>query len=240
MKKIILLFIVSLVFIPSLQAQITQGEADEIVKERLYYEVCNVTIHSNDNLQENFNITTSTGETIELEYPCWVYFAKYAGTTNHKYLIVKESDGNLLEVNALNDGGPNNLETWRFIQRVISFMDYPLSETMCIWANYEVFFDMGDEVVVMINNNEELEQYVSCAEASYPEIDFSKHTLLLVSRWWGSLGPLHDSKLSKTAENQYNLDLFLLSGYTVNTYIFMHFQIAKIPPDVVINLNLIH
>ncbi|MCL2246651.1 MAG: hypothetical protein FWC10_10535 [Lentimicrobiaceae bacterium] len=58
----------------------------------------------------------------------------------------------------------------------ISFTEYSLAETSCQWVNLPY-----DDKVLMINSNEELENYISCAEDSYPKIDFSKHTLLLAS-----------------------------------------------------------
>jgi hypothetical protein len=41
-----------------------------------------------------------------------VYYVNFTGTQNGKYLIVKENNGNLLEINTKNDNGPNNLTTW--------------------------------------------------------------------------------------------------------------------------------
>jgi len=58
----------------------------------------------------------------------------------------------------------------------ISFTEYSLLDTHCQWQNLPY-----DEKVIIINSNEELEKYISCTEDSYPAIDFSKHTLLLIS-----------------------------------------------------------
>jgi len=58
----------------------------------------------------------------------------------------------------------------------ISFTEYSLNETSCQWQNLPY-----DEKVIIINSSEELEKYISCAEGSYPVIDFSKHSLLLAS-----------------------------------------------------------
>jgi hypothetical protein len=58
----------------------------------------------------------------------------------------------------------------------IPFTEYALDETSCQWKNLPY-----DEKVILINSNEALENYISCTEGSYPVIDFSKNSLLLVS-----------------------------------------------------------
>ena len=55
---------------------------------------------------------TSAGEEIELDYSCWVYYIRYAEAASGSYLIVKASNGNLLEVNVKNDAGPDDLPQW--------------------------------------------------------------------------------------------------------------------------------
>jgi hypothetical protein len=129
-----------------------------------------------------FEITTSTGEVLELDYPAWVYYISYAGETVGKYLIVKESNGNLLEINTKKDEGPSDLEIWRFVTFEIPFEKYSLKGTSCKWTNLSYPYQFHDDAeLIIINSNEELENHVSCIEGSYPEIDFSKHTLLLVN-----------------------------------------------------------
>jgi len=58
----------------------------------------------------------------------------------------------------------------------ISFEEYSLEGTQCQWKNVP----FNDKVVV-INNEEELEKYLSCSEDTYPSIDFNRHALLLAS-----------------------------------------------------------
>ena len=58
----------------------------------------------------------------------------------------------------------------------IPFTEYALEETSCKWKNLPY-----DDKVIIVNSNAELENYISGAGGSYPEIDFSKNTLLLVS-----------------------------------------------------------
>jgi len=116
MKKLFLLILAPFVLLSTLSAQITQKEADSIVKQRLVGETKPYTVYAKNDVQsEGYTVITTTGETLELEYPCWVYFVKYEGETIGKYLIVKESNGNSLEINTKKDNGPNNLNKWRFV-----------------------------------------------------------------------------------------------------------------------------
>jgi len=60
------------------------------------------------------------------------------------------------------------------------YEEYSLSETLCHWKNFQPTAYNGYEIII-INSNEHLEQYISCAGSNYPEMDFSKSSLLLVS-----------------------------------------------------------
>jgi len=114
MKKIFLLLAASLICLTTISAQVSQEEADQIVIDRMSDETSDFTIYAKDGVQTTFEVITATGETLELNYPCWVYYVNFADETNGKYLIVKESNGNLLEVNAKNDG----LEGWRTVPNI--------------------------------------------------------------------------------------------------------------------------
>jgi len=121
MKKILLLIALPFVFILTLTAQISREHADQIVIEHLGVQSSDFTIYSKDTVQvDGFTVVTSIGEVFELEYSCWVYYVHFAEKTNNKYLIVKESNGNLLEVNTKNDTSMNDPEEWR----VVSFINH--------------------------------------------------------------------------------------------------------------------
>jgi len=107
---------VPLMFCFSLSAQITKEEADSIVIERMYAETKPCTIYAKEEVQTGFEITTATSEVLELDYSCWVYYVNFTEIHNSKYLIVRTSNGNLLEVNAKNDDVPD-LEEWRILER---------------------------------------------------------------------------------------------------------------------------
>ena len=121
MKKLLLLIFLPLIYSFSLSAQITQEQADEIVKERMQSELKFFTLHAKEEVQTGFEIITSIGETLELNYPCWVYYANYPGETG-KYLIVKTNNGNLLEVNPKNDKRPDDMLEWRLVSNIIDII----------------------------------------------------------------------------------------------------------------------
>jgi hypothetical protein len=56
----------------------------------------------------------------------------------------------------------------------IPITEYSLAETSCRWTN----LDCNGKVIV-INSPTELAKYVTCTDGSYPEIEFTKNTLLL-------------------------------------------------------------
>ena len=212
MKKIFLLSIASLVCMTTLSAQISQQEADSIVQQRLSDETKPYCVYAKEDVQTGFEVTTATGETLELSYPAWVYYVSYTRDTNGKYLIVKENNGNVLEVNTKNDAEPDDLENWRIVVEdeypiEIPFEEYSLEGTFCQWKNIGYPHLSGE--LIIINNNEELENYISCTEGSFPEIDFLKHTLLLANG--------HSSQeifeivtaFSKISRNQYVMNILV-------------------------------
>ena len=115
MKKIFPLILVPLLSLFSVSAQITQAEADSIVKKRMCVETKPSTIYAKEEVQTGFEITTAAGEVLELDYPCRVYYVNIIDETNNKYLIVKENNGNLLEINTKNDEILDDLVIWKKI-----------------------------------------------------------------------------------------------------------------------------
>ena len=115
MKKLIL-FIAAFFAFLSVKAQITQLKSDSIVLQRMSEETRQHSVHVKNNLQTDFTIYTSQEEILELNYSCWVYYVNYIEqTTVSHYLIVKESNGNILQVNTKNTAEPTDLANWRTI-----------------------------------------------------------------------------------------------------------------------------
>ena len=117
MKKKKFIFLVAILAFNAVSwAQITQNEADSIVLERMSTEMRQHTVYAQTN---SMPITTSAGELVELDYPCWIYYIHYADQENdslapRRYLVVKESRGNVLEVRTKNNAKPD-LAAWRKI-----------------------------------------------------------------------------------------------------------------------------
>jgi hypothetical protein len=87
----------------------------------------------------------------------------------------------------------------------ISFTEYSLAGSSCQWKNFNY-----DNKLIVINSNEELENYINCLEGNYPEIDFSKHTLLLVSGTTPNGIVEISNRLFQLSANEYKLDVEIL------------------------------
>ena len=70
------------------------------------------------------------------------------------------------------------VENYPFGLKPPSLIPYPIADVACTWA--ELVKDKKGEIIV-INSNEELDGYINCLDGDYPNIDFSKHTLLLAN-----------------------------------------------------------
>jgi len=237
MKKIILLVFVPLISLFSLSAQITHAEADSIIIERMSAVIKPYTIYAKEEMQTGFEITTFTGEVLELNYLCWIYYVNFIKETNDKYLIVKESNGNLLEINAKNDKEPADLEVWRIVgySTEIPFEEYSLVGTSCRWLFNLINFDK----VITINSNQELESFIICTNGSYHEIDFSKHSLLLAQGMSvGRIPKLLNAEFLKNNANEYALSLTIFAGIMTSgePWCFA-FLVPKMPDDEVVTLH---
>ena len=170
MKKILLLIVLPLAFLSTSSAQMPtqQRNADRIVWERMNQETQPYTVYTKGILWEKVVITTSSGEILELEHPYeyyWRYYISYANNTG-LYLIVEPYSDNLIEINATSDTGPSDLAEWGIVQPLI------LEGTPCFWNIFQL-----NEALLIINSDEEFDE-ICPPDDSYPEIDFSKNTLL--------------------------------------------------------------
>lgn len=92
----------------------------------------------------------------------------------------------------------------------ISFNDYSLS-TSCQWKDFVC--DGYDGELIIINNNEELNNYITCANDSYPVIDFSEYTLLLVNGCSpNDVIDITTSLFKKNDTNRYTLNITVHLG----------------------------
>jgi hypothetical protein len=208
MRKILLFIAASFVFL-SAMAQITQYESDSIVLQRMSTETRQYTLFAQKNLYiyNELSFRTSVGEILELNCSCWVYYIRYVEETNKhdcRYLIVNDSNGNLLEVKTRNDLIPDDLDSWRTVEWVaIPFTEYPLDSLSCQWTN------IASDTVIMINSNEELENYITCAGNNYPAIDFSQYSLLFVhgNTVYGSIAHLIINGVALLSPDNYKLNI---------------------------------
>ena len=207
MKKVNIIFLVLFVccaLAPS--AQITKKQADEMVLEHLSQESLPYSLFAKEDVQNNMIIETAVGEILELDYACWVYYINYADTDSSYYLVVKETNGNLLAVNPKSKSIPEDLVEWRILLGKILFREYSLDGTSCLWTNFDydyTVFNSGK--ILIINSNEKLENYINCTSGNYPEINFDNYSLIIA---WGvaNNGIRNvEKQLSQMSSNQYSL-----------------------------------
>ncbi|MDR2292397.1 MAG: hypothetical protein LBE11_02865 [Prevotellaceae bacterium] len=106
----------------------------------------------------------------------------------------------------------------------IPFTEYSLTETFWQWSNLGY-----DGKVIVINSNAELENYITCTEGTFPEIDFSNNTLLIAcgaSTW--NVGSINTIIL-KHSTTEYELKVTIFMG---NATVVERWHIAIIIPKI--------
>jgi len=121
MKKALTLMLVLTACTTSLSAQITREQADAIVWQYVQNEVAQPYIlygNLNTPSEGGMVVTTFNDEIVKVKYAYWAYYLNENPETSepsqHRYLFVKENDGNLLEIITTNDLSPD-LTEWKFV-----------------------------------------------------------------------------------------------------------------------------
>jgi len=117
MRKIILLLAAPFIFFTAQADLIKQQEADNIVLELMSQEMKQHTIYAHEEVQKKWTITSVDGELLDVNYSFWIYYIDYTNNTG-KYLLVKESNGNVLEVNVKREAKPDDLGKWRIVEGI--------------------------------------------------------------------------------------------------------------------------
>lgn len=90
----------------------------------------------------------------------------------------------------------------------IPFTEYLLAGTFCQWINLNY-----DDKIIVINSNEQLASYINCQEENYPEINFSKYTLLLAhGKAPSSIVNVNCSSLQQYSEQNYKMEVEVAVG----------------------------
>ncbi len=116
----------------------------------------------------------------------------------------------------------------------IPFTEYSLDGTLlCEWTNLDY-----DNKVIIINSNEELENYVNCMDGSnYPEVDFSKYTLLLARGKVAYQDQLEYASMQQLSAKKYVMKVYLRPSLAAAfAYWQMPIIIDKIADDSAIEL----
>jgi len=103
----------------SLSAQITQEQADKIVWKHVQNEATLpylLYVYNHAPSAEGIMIMTYNEEIVKVKYACWAYYLnenpEASEPCQHRYLFVKEDNGNLLEIITSNDLGQEDLTEW--------------------------------------------------------------------------------------------------------------------------------
>ncbi len=121
----------------------------------------------------------------------------------------------------------------------ISFMEYSLTGTSCTWKNIqEDYVRIEPSEVVIINSKEVLEDYIECAgESNYPEVDFSKYTLLLARGKVAYQDQLEYASMQQLSAKKYVMKVYLRPSLAAAfAYWQMPIIIDKIADDSAIEL----
>ncbi|MDR1198312.1 MAG: hypothetical protein LBK94_04770 [Prevotellaceae bacterium] len=115
----------------------------------------------------------------------------------------------------------------------IPFTEYSLIDTYCHWNSFGPF-----DSVTVINSNAEMEKYVTCMEGSFPEIDFTKNTLLLARGGTTTNVDYINIVLLKCSKTEYELKITVFVGIaTVAQGWSIKIVVPKLSENVQINLN---
>jgi len=193
-------------FFATIKAQTTQEQSYELVFERMSNDTLYYDIYFKGGLQPTGKeIITSAGEVIEINYESWIYYIFHSDANKSCYLIINESNGNLLEIKARNDEGPDDLAEWNKIGCPVPFSVYCLTEFLYFdcnwnWAGYNY-----NDTVIIVNSNEELKKYIPGGD---PDIDFSKYTFI----WVGGINSatshfLNTKRFLRLSSNEYKLEV---------------------------------
>jgi len=124
----------------SLSAQITREQADEIVFQHIKKEVTPpylLYVNVNTPSETGIAITTYNQEAMQAKYACWAYYLNenpgLSEPSQHRYLFVKENDGNLMEVITSNDIGPGDLSQWEEV--TVGIAETALSDQITVYPN---------------------------------------------------------------------------------------------------------
>ena len=238
MRKILTLVIAPFLLLTGIQAQTTQAQADAIVLERMNGETRPYSIYAKEDIQPAGTVlTTSAGEIMVFEYEHWLYYVSFTDNSqNNCYLVVKESNGSLLEVNVKNDEGPDDLQTWKFIYPVypidIPFSDFYLPEE-CYWYPNMHFYDP----ICIITSEEELEVNITCNANDVP-INFEQFSLICFTGATPNT-PIYsiEKQLQKVSNNEYHFYVdFEYGMFTKPESWHIDIQVPKLPDNAIVRL----
>ena len=117
----------------------------------------------------------------------------------------------------------------------VSFTDYSSEYNYCQLPN----FTKNDSCII-INSNEELKNYIECWNGIYPEVDFTKYSLLLA----GGRSPFSpctviEKQLQQISDNEYSLYLDIADGtlFIGDVWVIL-LKVPKLLENATVNLSI--
>jgi hypothetical protein len=88
------------------------------------------------------------------------------------------------------------------------FTEYLLAGTSCQWP-WKTYSNYFDTKIFVINSNDELKNYITCTDGSYPDVDFSKNSMLLAGGIASQLVQGIETQLQQISANEYKLNVVI-------------------------------
>jgi len=125
--------------------------------------------------------------------------------------IVKITSGNLEKLVTIKQRAATGEDGYPI---EVPFTEYPLANDQPL--NRSPFYRLNIELdkIVLVNNNEELYNYIDCTDGSCSEIDFSEYTLLLAKGVSNYGIYFFEKQFHQISDNEYSLYVYVDIGYT--------------------------
>ena len=97
----------------------------------------------------------------------------------------------------------------------IPFTEYSLAGTSCQWRNFDYdYTNFNNGEILVINSNEQLENYINCTIGNYPEINFETSSLIIAFGVANNGIYNIEKQLIQIGNSQYNLNATIKLKYT--------------------------
>ena len=145
---------------------------------------------------------------------------------------ISENDGNTITLN----GKYNKVELTTMNVKdypfEVLFTEYSLVGISCQGKSFE------SNKVIVINSNEDWENYITCSDGSYPEFDFTKYTLLLAGGKGTSGIAALEKQFKQISASEYSLYVDITrNAAAIPQGWGISIKVQKLPLNAVVTIN---